>query len=101
MIKIIGTVLACMYAAVTMFAAFKSDKKNISFPLFIVGCILVLAFAVLNILSTNYVMLLIIGMLLISAAALANGIRQKNVHIHHHIIRFALEAIIALACIYG
>lgn len=41
---------------------------------------------------------MIAGMICISAGTLVNGIRQKNVHIHHHMIRFVMEAIITIIC---
>ena len=42
--------------------------------------------------------LLLLGMLCISAGALLNGIRQKKVHLLHHLIRLLLETAIAALC---
>lgn len=40
-------------------------------------------------------------MLGISAGALINGVRQKNLHIRHHVIRLAAETVITLICWLG
>ena len=63
------------------------------------GCLLLLAYALLFILKNRSPMpLLLLGMLCISAGALLNGIRQKKVHLLHHLIRLLLEAAIAALC---
>lgn len=47
------------------------------------------------------ILVMIIGMLGISAGALVNGVRQKNLHLHHHVIRLAAETVITVICWLG
>lgn len=99
--KICGIVLAALYAALILFAVCKEKNKGISSVLMALGSLLIAAYLVSMIWNMNLMFTLIAGMLSISAGALVNGISSKNVHIHHHIIRLAVEAIIVALCWIG
>lgn len=66
------------------------------------GCLLLLAYALLCIIQGRSLMpLLILGMLGISVGALQNGMRQKKVHLSHHIVRLAIEVAVIAICWMG
>lgn len=66
------------------------------------GCLLNLGYVVCSLFwDRSFLVLLILGMIGISAGALMNGFRQKKVHIPHHIIRLILEVIITAVCWIG
>lgn len=100
--KICGAVLAVLYGLLMIFAVFKGKQKSISSVLIAAGAVLTLAYALLSLIwDKSIIIILIAGMLSISSGALINGIKQKNVHILHHIIRLIAEAIITAICWIG
>ncbi len=100
--KIFGTVLAVVYACIMILAAYKADKKSITSVFIAGGGLLVLVYSILNLFVTRSAAPLfvigILGMASVSAGALINGIRQKNVHISHHLIRLVIEGVILALC---
>ncbi len=97
--KILGSILVILYTGLMLFAICREKSKSMSSVLIGTGCLSALAYTALNVAcSKNYIAVLVIGMLCISAGTLINGIMQKNIHIHHHIIRFIIEAIITVIC---
>lgn len=100
--KICGAVLAVLYGLLMIFAVIKGKKKSISSLIIVIGAVLALVYASLSlIMGKSYIIILIAGMVGISVGALINGIRQKKVHIPHHIIRLVIEAIITAICWIG
>lgn len=94
--KTAALLLVISYAVLMLYALWKQKNRNICMG---AGCLLLLAYALLFILKNRSPMpLLLLGMLCISAGALLNGIRQKKVHLLHHLIRLLLEAAIAALC---
>lgn len=66
------------------------------------GSLLLLTYALLHMVQNRSLMpLLILGMFCISAGTLLNGIRQKKVHLLHHILRLIIEAAIVAICWMG
>lgn len=97
--KILGSVLVILYAGLMLYAICREKPKSMSSAVIGIGCLSALAYLLLNLVySKNLIIILIAGMVCISAGTLLNGIRQKNVHIRHHIIRFAAEAVIIVIC---
>lgn len=97
--RICGAVLAVFYAGLMLFAVYKGNLKSASSALIVIGCLLVLLYTFLNtIRSQNFILIMILGMLNISAGTLMNGFQQNNIHIHHHVIRFIVEIIITVLC---
>lgn len=97
--KILGSILVILYVGLMLFAICKEKSKSISSLLIGLGCLSSLAYTLLNVVwNRNFIAVLSTGMICISAGTLINGIRQKNVHIQHHIIRFIIEAIITVIC---
>lgn len=100
--KIIGAVLGIFYAGLMLFAVCREKSKSVSSVLIAAGSLLVLLYAVWNLIrGQNFILVMIIGMLCISAGALINGFRQKNLHVSHHVIRFAAETFITVICWLG
>lgn len=100
--KICGIILAILYAGLMIFAVLKEKSKRISSVFIVLGCFLILAYILLSvILSQNPIAILGIGMISISVGTLINGFKQNNIHIHHHIIRLIIEAIITVICWIG
>lgn len=97
--RICGAVLAIFYVVLMLFAVYKGNLKSTSCALIIIGCLLVLLYTFLNIIwRKNFILIMILGMLNISAGTLLNGFQQNNIHIHHHVIRFIVEMIITVIC---
>lgn len=97
--KICGIVLVILYAGLMLFAVLKEKEKSITSVLIGIGGLLGILYALLSVIQgSGFILILILGMLCISGGALLNGIRQKNVHIRHHIVRLAVETAIVAAC---
>ncbi|HBH94985.1 MAG TPA: hypothetical protein DDX91_04480 [Ruminococcaceae bacterium] len=100
--RILGAVLAILYGLLMLFAVIKGKQKGIGSVLIALGAVLALVYSLLSlIMSQSYIYILIAGMPGISAGALVNGIKQKNVHIPHHIIRLIAEGAIIAVCCFG
>lgn len=97
--RLFGLICAILYAALMLLALFYAKQKSFCIA---AGCVLILAYAFIRIWGkNNFIPLLIAGMIAVSLGALFNGVRQGNVHPHHHLIRFAAEAVIAALCWFG
>ncbi|MCM1048613.1 MAG: hypothetical protein NC433_09315 [Clostridiales bacterium] len=97
--KIVGIILAVFYAGLMIFAVCNEKSKSISSILIFIGGILIGIYSLIDIVwCRNLIIFLIIGMISISIGTLINGYRQNNIHIHHHIIRLIIEAIITIIC---
>lgn len=92
--KYLGTILPVGYIVLITFAMFKTQIKSISIVFILGGCILSVIYILFEVFKYYRIILLIIGMVSISAGTLLNGIMQKNVHIQNHVNRFVFEAII-------
>lgn len=99
--KIIGIVFALLYAGLMIFAVCKEKSKSVSSALIVIGGVLIGVYVLFTVLSRNYIISLIAGMISISAGTFLNGLKQKNIHIHHHIIRLIIETIIIVICWIG
>ncbi len=97
--RIFGAILAILYGLLMIFAVIKGKQKSAGSLFIAVGAVFALVYSLLSlIIGQSYIVILIAGMLGISVGALLNGIKQKNVHIPHHIIRFIAEAAITAVC---
>lgn len=97
--KILGYVLAVLYGALMIFAVCKDRSKNVSSALILIGGTLTGIYVLSSaLLVQNLILVLIAGMICISAGTLMNGLKQKNVHIQHHIIRLIIETILVAIC---
>lgn len=97
--KICGVVLAILYVGLMIFAVYKEKSKSISSAFIVIGCILDLLYTFLSMIwCKNFIIIMMIGMLNISVGAFMNGLKQNNIHIHHHVIRLAVETIITTIC---
>lgn len=100
--KILGAVLAILYAGFMLFAVCREKQMKLSSILIGGGSLLVLGYTAVNLIQNrNMILLMILGMVCISAGALINGISSKNLHVLHHLIRFAAEAAITVLCWMG
>ena len=104
--KICGAVLAIFYAGLMLFAVYKEKLKSTSSAFIVIGCVLVFLYTFLNMIwCKNFIMIMIIGMLSISAGTFMNGFKQTNIHIHHHVIRLIVEilncvTLISVSCLH-
>ena len=97
--KICGLVLAVLYAGLMIFAVCKEKSKSISSVLIGIGGVLIGVYVLMDIVwYKNLILFLIAGMIGISAGTLINGLKQNNLHIHHHVIRLIIETIITVIC---
>lgn len=112
--KIFGSILVVLYAGLMLFAIYMEkvhsrkevhpgeDAKSAFSAFIAIGCLLDLGYTICSLVwNKNLILILIIGMICISAGALMNGFRQKKVHVSHHIIRLILEAAIIAICWIG
>ena len=100
--KILGVVLAILYVALMLFAVYKEKLKGVSSAFIVLGCLLVLAYTLLNMVwCKNFIVIMIIGMLSISVGTFMNGFKKNNIHMHHHVIRLMVEIIITTICWIG
>lgn len=100
--KTAGAVLAILYAGIMLFAVSREKSRGVSSVLIAGGSLLVLLYAAVSlILGKNWIPVIIAGMLGISAGALVNGYRQEKLHVHHHVIRLAVETFITAICWLG
>lgn len=96
--KYLGNILLVVYIVLIIFALLKTQINSISVVFLLGGCILSVTYILFSVFKYHRIILLIIGMISISAGTLLNGIMQQNVHILHHAIRFFFEAIIVVFC---
>ena len=97
--------IAALYALLSIFAAIvqcKSAKKKDAPLMMLGGGMLVLAAVLLQLLSVPFSwVVLLLGGVLISVAALLNGKRSGNLHITHHIIRACLTVALTVGFFFG
>ncbi|VEU80592.1 hypothetical protein [Haploplasma axanthum] len=93
---VIVIILNIIYSSLIILSNIVNKTKNI-FPttLMILGACLNILFLVL-LFWGNFILLNIIGMLLISIAALLNGLKKEKINYSHHLVRFMIEAIIVV-----
>lgn len=101
-VKILGAVLAILYAGLMLFAVCREKQWKLSSLLIAAGSVLVLLYTAVNLIGNrNIILIMIAGMLGISAGALINGMKSKELHVLHHIVRFIAEAAITVLCWMG
>ena len=97
--RICGLTLSILYAALMIFSILKAKLTGLPTLFIIVGCLLIISYSILAIShKSNFIVILIMGMIGISVGTFLNGVKQNNLHIHHHIIRFIAEAVVTLIC---
>lgn len=97
--KICGIVLAVLYAGLMIFAVCKEKSKSISSAFIAIGGVLIGVYVLTDMVwYRNLIIFLVVGMISISAGTFINGLKQNNLHVHHHIIRFIIETIITVIC---
>lgn len=100
MMRVCGLILVLLYATLMIFSIFKARLKGIPALFIAVGSLLILSYTIFVFSQkSSSTAILIIGMMCISAGTFFNGVRQNNLHIHHHIIRLIIEAVITWICI--
>lgn len=99
MIRACGLILVVLYAALMLFSILKARLKGTPALFIAIGSLLILSYAIFAFLhKSSPTAILIIGMVCISAGTFFNGARQNNLHIHHHMIRLIIEAVLTLIC---
>ena len=96
--RIILCIVSVLFGGLSMIAAFsqvKSERKPISAIIMITGSLLLLAAVICNIIRQRVdFMIALPGCAAICAAAIWNGVKGRQLHIQHHIIRIALSLIL-------
>lgn len=99
MIRVCGLILVVFYAILMLFSILKANLKGIPALFIAVGGLLILSYTIFAFLhKSSLTTLVIIGMVCISVGTFFNGVKQNNLHIHHHIIRLIIEVVLALIC---
>lgn len=98
--KIILCIVSVLFGGLSLLAAaaqLKGEKKSPSGRMMAAGSLVLLAAVLLNIFGQKYdAAAAVLGCVLICAAAIMNGIKSKNFHILHHVIRIALSIILII-----
>ena len=98
--KIILCIVSVLFGGLSLLAAaaqLKGEKKSPSGRMMAAGSLVLLAAVLLNIFGQKYdAAAAVLGCVPICAAAIMNGIKSKNFHILHHVIRIALSIILIL-----
>lgn len=98
--ELFGVVLAAIYGGLMLIATFQEKPLNIVSGIIMTGSLLTLAYSFLRYVDhNNQIILLICGMIIISLGTVINGIRQKDFHLSHHVIRLIVEALIIIICL--
>ena len=98
--KIVLCIISVLFGGLSLIASvsqIKSEKKSPSGWIMSAGSLVLIAAAVCNALGQKFdVAAAILGCAAICTAAIMNGIKSKNFHIQHHIIRIALSIILII-----
>lgn len=96
-------IVSILFGGLSMIAAvsqIKSEKKAISALIMITGSTLLITAVILNIIGQQLDgIIALLGCAAICAAAILNGIKSKQLHIQHHIIRIMLSMILIIGFI--
>ena len=98
--QVILCIVSALFGGLSLIAAvsqIKSEKKSLSALIMITGSLLLIAAVVCNIAGQPFDFIIaFLGCTAICAAAIMNGIKSKQFHIQHHIIRIALSVILVI-----
>lgn len=98
--QIILCIVSALFGGLSLVAGIrqiKDEKKTTSALIMINGSMLLLAAVVCNIIGERLdAIVAFLGCTAICAAAILNGIKSKQLHIHHHIIRIVLSVILMI-----
>ncbi len=102
--KILLCVISAIFGVLSTVAAvsqLKSDKKQFTAYLMTAGSLTLIAAVILNIVSWRFDYIpAILGCIAICAAAIWNGVKSKQFHIQHHIIRMTLSLVLIIGFIF-
>ena len=98
--QVILCIVSVLFGGLSLIAAIsqlRSEKKSPSALIMIAGSLLLIAAVICNLCGQKFdVAAAILGCAAICAAAIMNGIKSKQLHIQHHIIRIALSIILII-----
>lgn len=98
--QVILCIVSVLFGGLSLIAAIsqlRSEKKSPSALIMIAGSLLLIAAVICNLFGQKFdVAAAILGCAAICAAAIMNGIKSKQLHIQHHIIRIALSIILII-----
>lgn len=91
-------IVSFLFGGLSMVAAasqMKSDKKSIPALIMIAGSLLLISAVICNVLGQQFDWIAaLLGCTAICVAAISNGIKSKQLHVQHHIIRIALSVML-------
>ena len=98
--QIVLGIISVLFGGLSLVAAvsqLKSDKKSAAAVIMLIGSLGLIAAVVCNALGQKFdIIIAVLSCAAICAAAIMNGIKSKNFHIQHHIIRIALSVILVI-----
>ena len=102
--QVILCIVSVLFGGLSIIAAvcqIKTEKKSASALMMITGSLLLIAAVICSILVMRFDFIIaLVGCAAICAAAILNGIKSKQLHIQHHIIRIALSIILIIGFIF-
>lgn len=102
--QILLCTVSVLFGVLSMIASIhqmKSERKPIPAVVMAIGSFMLIAAVICNISAQWYdYIVALFGSIAICAAAICNGIRSKNFHIQHHIIRILLSAVLIIGFIF-
>lgn len=100
--ELFGVILVALYGGLMLIATYQEKPLNIISGIIMTGSLLTLAYSFLRYIDHNdQIGLLIAGMIVISVGTVLNGIKQKEFHLSHHLIRLVVEVLIIIICLKG
>lgn len=102
--QILLCVVSVLFGGLQMAASvsqMKSERKPISAVVMAIGSVMVITAVICNITAQwfDYI-IAIFGCIAICAAAIWNGIKGKQFHISHHIVRILISIILAIGFVF-
>lgn len=98
--QVILCIVSVLFGGLSVIAAFsqiKSEKKPFPAIVMAIGSLLLIAAVLCNIIGQRFdCIIALLGCIAICAAAVWNGIKSKQLHIQHHIIRIALSLMLII-----
>ena len=98
--QVILCIVSVLFGGLSLIAAIsqiKSEKKSIPALIMITGSLLLIAVVICNMVGQHFdYIIAFLGCTAVCAAALMNGIKSRQLHIPHHVIRITLSIILII-----
>ena len=102
--RILLCIVSVLFGGLSMIASIsqmKTEKKPIPAILMTIGSVMLIAAVICNISTQRYdYIIALFGSTAICSAAIWNGIKGKQLHIQHHVIRIVLSLILIIGFVF-